>query len=203
MREYEKQQHATEANVSEEPPKTSESIGTGVGTSFFEESGMAKAVDDTIRQIQELYLADQTPWVIGYSGGKDSTATVQLIWMALKSLETSQLTKDVHVITNDTLVENPVVVNWVHSSHDRMSEAAVLEGLPVKPRSLIPDTKLIPKRRPSSSHPPPLAQFQKVSRAAQPAVQSRIPKALSGFNSKERFLYLTVPCTGSPAPLWQ
>ena len=124
--------------MSEDSPKTSESIGTGVSSSFFEERGMAKAVVDTIQQIRDLYLADQTPWVIGYSGGKDSTATLQLIWMALESLDVDQLTKEVHVITNDTLVENPVVVNWVDRSHQRMSEVAAAQGLPVKARSLSP-----------------------------------------------------------------
>ncbi len=30
-------------------------------------------------EIQELYFLDQIPWVVGYSGGKDSTATLQLV----------------------------------------------------------------------------------------------------------------------------
>ena len=34
--------------------------------------------------IRNLYLADDIPWVIGYSGGKDSTATLQLVWLALQ-----------------------------------------------------------------------------------------------------------------------
>ena len=33
-------------------------------------------------QIQEYYLLDKIPWVIGYSGGKDSTAVLQLVWHA-------------------------------------------------------------------------------------------------------------------------
>ena len=37
-------------------------------------------------EIKELYQSDETPWVIGYSGGKDSTAIVQLIWNAIKEL---------------------------------------------------------------------------------------------------------------------
>ena len=99
---------------------------------------MADAVAATIKEIRDLYLEDQTPWVIGYSGGKDSTATLQLIWMALESLDLEQRTKDVHVITNDTLVENPVVVNWVHQSHRRMAEVAAAKELPIKPRSVSP-----------------------------------------------------------------
>ena len=45
---------------------------------------------DTIEGLKEtirnLYLCDDIPWVIGYSGGKDSTATLQLVWLALQEL---------------------------------------------------------------------------------------------------------------------
>lgn len=37
-------------------------------------------------EIQELYCLDEIPWVVGYSGGKDSTATLQLIWNAISEL---------------------------------------------------------------------------------------------------------------------
>ena len=33
-------------------------------------------IDGLIVTIQNLYLADDIPWMIGYSGGKDSTAVV-------------------------------------------------------------------------------------------------------------------------------
>lgn len=36
-------------------------------------------VDGLMETIRDLYLADDIPWVVGYSGGKDSTATLQLI----------------------------------------------------------------------------------------------------------------------------
>ena len=57
--------------------------------------------------VQSLFLADDIPWVIGYSGGKDSTATLQLVWYALAELPDWQRTrKTVHVISTDTLVES-------------------------------------------------------------------------------------------------
>ncbi len=64
-------------------------------------------------EIQELYLDNSTPWVIGFSGGKDSTAVLQLIFDALSQLPASQLTKELHVLSNDTLVENPNVVKFL------------------------------------------------------------------------------------------
>lgn len=42
-----------------------------------------EGLKDTVRN---LYLADDIPWVIGYSGGKDSTATLQLVWLAIEEL---------------------------------------------------------------------------------------------------------------------
>ena len=44
-------------------------------------------VEVAIHNTQELYLSDDLPWVIGYSGGKDSTATLQLIWTAIARLK--------------------------------------------------------------------------------------------------------------------
>ena len=41
---------------------------------------------ETIETIQQLYKEDNIPWICGYSGGKDSSAVVQLVWMALSEL---------------------------------------------------------------------------------------------------------------------
>ncbi|MGJ3560361.1 hypothetical protein ACR6C2_24915 [Streptomyces sp. INA 01156] len=75
-------------------------------------------------EVRELYTADQVPWVIGYSGGKDSTAVLQLVWNAIAALPAEQRTKRVHVISTDTLVENPVVAAWVTTSLETMEKAA-------------------------------------------------------------------------------
>lgn len=74
--------------------------------------------------IRNLYLADDIPWVIGYSGGKDSTATLQLTWLALRELPPEKLTKVVHVINTDTMVESPVIEKWVSKSLKMMDEAS-------------------------------------------------------------------------------
>jgi DNA sulfur modification protein DndC len=64
-------------------------------------------------QIQEQYLTDPIPWVIGFSGGKDSTTVLQMIFYALSSLSEEKLHKQIHVICNDTLVENPAIAEHV------------------------------------------------------------------------------------------
>lgn len=43
-------------------------------------------VEGLMETVRNLYLADDIPWVIGYSGGKDSTATLQLVWLSLLAL---------------------------------------------------------------------------------------------------------------------
>ena len=88
--------------------------------------------------IQNLYLCDDIPWVIGYSGGKDSTATLQLVWLALAALPREQVNKTVHIINTDTMVESPVISKWVQTSLKRMDEAAVEQGLPFVTHRLTP-----------------------------------------------------------------
>ncbi|WP_226355084.1 DNA phosphorothioation system sulfurtransferase DndC [Pseudonocardia sp. ICBG601] len=106
--------------------------------SAFDDLGFTGAVDTLVSQTQQLYLSDAVPWVVGYSGGKDSTATLQIVWLALAGLTPEQRTKPVHVISTDTLVENPVVAAWVTHSLDVMAEAAEAQGLPLTPHRLTP-----------------------------------------------------------------
>jgi DNA sulfur modification protein DndC len=90
---------------------------------------MATPSDLIIKEIQELYLSDSLPWIIGYSGGKDSTASVQLIWTAIAALpEEKRRFKPIHVISTDTLVENPVIAMWVRLSLTQMGLAAKVQS---------------------------------------------------------------------------
>ena len=56
-----------------------------------EESSKAK-IESLMEIVKDLYLADDIPWVIGYSGGKDSTAALQLVWMAISTLPKEKTT---------------------------------------------------------------------------------------------------------------
>lgn len=106
--------------------------------SAFDDLGYAATVDSIVEQTQQLYLGDSVPWVVGYSGGKDSTAVLQLVWMALARLPKEQRTKSVHVISTDTLVENPVVAAWVTHSLEILGAEAANQDLPVSPHRLTP-----------------------------------------------------------------
>ncbi len=91
------------------------------------------------QEVQELYCLDDIPWVIGYSGGKDSTAVVQLIWNALAKLPQSKRTKKIDIITTDTLVENPIVSAWVRKSIKQMNIAAIEQEMPIDTHLLQPE----------------------------------------------------------------
>ena len=106
---------------------------------YSSETTITKEIILGIQQtIRDLYLADDIPWVIGYSGGKDSTATLQLIWLSLKELSKGQLNKTVHIINTDTLVESPVVAKWAQNSLKQMEQAAKEQGLPFITHRLAP-----------------------------------------------------------------
>ncbi|MGD9537113.1 MAG: DNA phosphorothioation system sulfurtransferase DndC [Alphaproteobacteria bacterium] len=106
--------------------------------SAFAEAGFKKAIAAAMEEVASLYTADDIPWVIGYSGGKDSTAALQLVWRALEQVPAAQRTKPVYVISTDTLVENPIVALWVSKSLEKMSAEAQLQGLPLTAHRLTP-----------------------------------------------------------------
>ena len=90
-------------------------------------------------KIQRLYAQDQRPWVIGYSGGKDSTTVVQLVWDSLAELaEREPLKKPVYVLSSDTRVETPVVVDELQRNLSLMESAARDKGLPFSANLVVP-----------------------------------------------------------------
>jgi DNA sulfur modification protein DndC len=110
--------------------------------SAFRDKGLKSTLEAAKAHVKQLYISDQIPWVIGYSGGKDSTAILQLIWYALLDLKKeNKCHKDVHVISTDTLVENPIVAMWVEKSLERMKEAMEQQSIPIIPHRLTPAVK--------------------------------------------------------------
>ncbi|HFD31323.1 MAG TPA: DNA phosphorothioation system sulfurtransferase DndC [Gammaproteobacteria bacterium] len=98
-----------------------------------------KYLDNLYEEVRTLYLADSRPWVIGFSGGKDSTATLQLIWSSLQSLPAAKLTKEVFIISSDTFVETPVIVNHISQTHELINSSAKEQQLPFKAITVTPE----------------------------------------------------------------
>jgi DNA sulfur modification protein DndC len=89
-------------------------------------------LSEIYNEIKQLYLTDNRPWVIGYSGGKDSTTALQLVWYALNTLPPKKLSKPIYIISSDTLVETPVVVDHIYNSLRTIKDRAEKLGLPFK-----------------------------------------------------------------------
>lgn len=98
-------------------------------------------VNEAKERIRQLYLADAIPWICGYSGGKDSTVTLQLVWEVLEELAPEQRHKTVHVISTDTGVEQPLVAAWAEHSLKQMAVVADEKGLPIRAHRLHPEVK--------------------------------------------------------------
>lgn len=99
--------------------------------------------ENIIKEIMIVYMHDDRPWLIGYSGGKDSTLLLSLVYEAMKRLKASGsiLSKKVYVITSDTMVENPVVKRYMHKSSDSINNAADKEhdNLPIEAHISYPE----------------------------------------------------------------
>lgn len=93
---------------------------------------------EILKEIQEVYLSDEKPWVIGYSGGKDSTTALQLVWSAIAELPSEKRKKTVYVISSDTLVETPVIVDFINQTLHRINETANQKGMPFRAEKLKP-----------------------------------------------------------------
>jgi len=149
--------------------ESAKSIPASQKKSAFSELGLKKTVEILSDEIRDLYTSDDVPWIIGYSGGKDSTATLQLIWNAICELPADKRTKTVYVISTDTMVENPIVASWVSRSLQTMDLAAQKQQLPIKPNRLTPRTQdsfwvnLIGKGYPAPRH---LFRWQRASDVA-------------------------------------
>lgn len=94
-----------------------------------------------IADVQRVYLSDKRPWVIGYSGGKDSSAVMSLVYLALQGLDKEQRTKPIFVVSSDTLVETPVVVNHISNSLEAIGKGAKRDQLPITVHKVTPKTE--------------------------------------------------------------
>ncbi len=98
----------------------------------------ARTLTDIYEEIRGVYLSDGRPWIVGYSGGKDSTTALQLIWCALAELPTERRNKPVYVIASDTLVETPVIVDYIEDTLARINEVARTKAMPFTGVKVLP-----------------------------------------------------------------
>lgn len=97
-----------------------------------EENELSAKVADIKTEIKDEYRTPHSrPWIIGFSGGKDSTLVLQLVIESLLEIPWSERTRPVHVIANDTLVESPIVQSYVDTILDTLEQALPRLSLPI------------------------------------------------------------------------
>lgn len=97
-----------------------------------------RSIEDIYKEIQSVYLRYPHPWVIGYSGGKDSTTVLQLTWKALELLPIEDRQKPIFVIASDTRVEAPAIVDHLDTTLSKINEVSALKGMPFKAEKVSP-----------------------------------------------------------------
>lgn len=100
-------------------------------------------IHDIIEELEDQYLEEDRynrPWIIGFSGGKDSTVMLTLTWMAMQKAreEGHKLTRQVYVVNNDTMVENPVIEEYVTTVLNTIQNAAREQEMPVIVKTTTP-----------------------------------------------------------------
>lgn len=101
-------------------------------------SSLQEKTAHAVEAIRRTYLSLPQPWVVGFSGGKDSTCTLQLVWKAIAGLPKASRTKAIYVISSDTMVETPVITNLIYGTMSRIAESAEKQGLPIQAQIVKP-----------------------------------------------------------------
>lgn len=102
---------------------------------------MQEIYSKIISEVRDEYLSTEQnhPWIIGFSGGKDSTLVAQIVFAALLDISPSRLQRKVHVVSNDTLVESPLVVSHLKQSLQEIARGGDIYDLPVSVAVTTPD----------------------------------------------------------------
>lgn len=104
----------------------------------------SKRVRAIIDELKDQYLEKDRytrPWIIGFSGGKDSTVLLTLTWIAMQELkeENVALNRNVYVVCNDTMVENPIIEEYVITVLDTIQKAAKEQQMPITVATTTPE----------------------------------------------------------------
>lgn len=99
-----------------------------------------RSLSEYVSEVQRIYTSDKRPWVIGYSGGKDSSAVITLVYLALLGLTPEMRHKPVFVVCSDTLVETPVVVDLIQKTMQQIESGAKRDNLPITQHPVTPKT---------------------------------------------------------------
>lgn len=102
-------------------------------------------ISEIIDELTDQYLEDDRynrPWIIGFSGGKDSTVLLTLVWLALQKIreenESQTLNRQIYVVCNDTMVENPIIEEYTANVLQTIQKSAKEQKLPITVKTTTP-----------------------------------------------------------------
>ena len=93
---------------------------------------------DIKRALRQLYIDDERPWLVGFSGGKDSTMLASLIIEVVAGIPEKQRKKPVAILCTDTRVEIPAIVETVEATLARIHKFSQQENLNIDVNLLKP-----------------------------------------------------------------
>lgn len=99
----------------------------------FREKLSAVSVD-----VIDAYCGDDRPWVIGFSGGKDSTALLQIVYYSIAALPKERRNKHIYVLASDTRVETPRISSRIQHELRKIDSASEADGLPISTHLVYP-----------------------------------------------------------------
>ena len=98
----------------------------------------ATAYKDIKSRLQHLYTDDDRPWLVGFSGGKDSTLVAALIFEIVLSLPVEKRRKPISIVCTDTRVEIPAIVEMTEGTLRKMRAYSEKNGLGIDVHLLRP-----------------------------------------------------------------
>jgi DNA sulfur modification protein DndC len=96
------------------------------------------AYQDIKQLLRRLYVEDKRPWLVGFSGGKDSTMLASLVFDAVLSIPAEERKKSVAILCTDTRVEIPAIVEMVDGTLAKMHKCSQQNNLNVDVNLLKP-----------------------------------------------------------------
>lgn len=98
---------------------------------LFNKEKKMKQFHQILTHMKQTYLSDPKDWIIAVSFGKDSSLVLQLVLSMLRQLKINEINKKVFVITANTRVESPIMVNYVKRNLELLSGKYTKYGVEV------------------------------------------------------------------------
>jgi len=99
-------------------------------------------IESTKQLLKQQYLQDDRPWVVTFSGGKDSSTVLHLTVEVLLELKKEKKdTKTIYIVSSDTRVEMPLIDKYFFEKIEEIKSFINKEQLNMQVAVVTPDAK--------------------------------------------------------------